>query len=237
LCFLSVKGLWKDYRALGSFLVVRLASDLSLRFIHDHIGMFGTKRAAYHSYFYIYWAAFAVESVLALFILYGVFRMTLEPLKGLQKIGSLVLVAASAIGVALALLLTRSPVTSGTSYMIESISQLQRSQSVLALGMLGFVIVAMFLMGVSGASKIFGVSLGLGLLAVNDLLQPAWLTSHPHAYIGYNLININSAVACTMLLLWTAYLAWPEPERREIGAGSPLWRWDRWCRARFSQAA
>jgi hypothetical protein len=125
--------------------------------------------------------------------------------------------------------------STGATFMISSVSELQRSQSLLALAMLGFVIAAMVLMRVSGASKVFGVSLGLGLMAANDLLQARLLVGGGIRYPLYNLVN--AGVVCTILLLWTAYLAWPEPERREIAAGSPLLRWNRWCLERFSQTA
>jgi len=39
--------------------------------------------------------------------------------------------------------------------------------------------------------------------------------------------RINGVVICVILLLWTAYLALPEPKRREIDARSPLLRWNR----------
>lgn len=226
--FLVVKGLWRDYWALGSFLAVRLTINLGLTLLSRNAGQIGT-RTAYQFYFYVYWAGFALESVLALFILYGVFRLTLEPLKGLQKVGSLVILLASAIGVVLALLSTSLTATSGTRYLIAAISQLQRSESLLTLGVLAFVLLAVRFAGVSGASKIFGVSLGLGVMAINDLAQSKWLAFHPNMHSASSVIN--GIVICAILLLWTAYLAWPEPERGEIDSRSPLLRWNRTCLA------
>jgi hypothetical protein len=43
---------------------------------------------------------------------------------------------------------------------------------------------------------------------------------------------INGAVICTVLVVWTAYIVLPEPERREIDFRSPLLGWNRWCQTR-----
>jgi hypothetical protein len=231
LVFLVVKRLWGNYWALGSFLAVRLTVNLGLRLLSRNAGQIGM-RTAYQFYFYVYWVGFALESVLVLFILYSAFRLTLAPLKGLQKAGSPVFLAASAIGVGVALLPAFSTATSGTRSLIAAISQLQRGQSLLTLGMLAFVFLAVRFAGVSGASKIFGVSLGLGIMAINDLAQSRWLAFHPNARLAYSVIN--GTVICAILLLWTAYLAWPEPERGEIDSRSPLLRWDRICQGWFA---
>jgi len=81
-------------------------------------------------------------------------------------------------------------------------------------------------MGLSYTSRIFGVSLGLGLLATNDLVQSAWLLLQPKMADNYQIIN--GCVICLTLLLWNAYFALPEPKRRIIvlPTTSPFLRWN-----------
>jgi len=230
LCFLVIKRQWKDYWALGSFLAVRVVSDTTLAVLHQLVHQLG-RSTAYQAYFWVYWMAFAVESVLALFLVYGVFRLTLQPLKGLLKVGTIFFCGVAVASEVYALRAAFGPHLSGMSSLIAMISQLQRNQSLLTLGMLLFVFFAMRPAGVSGRSRIFGVGLGLGALAINDLVQSAWLTFRPNVPMVF---AINGAVFCAALVLWTAYFALPEPERGEIDFRSPLWRWNRICLGWFA---
>ena len=230
LCFLVVKRQWRDYWALGSFLAVRVVSNITLTLLThfvDHLG----RHTAFRDYFYVYWVAFAIESVLALFIVYGIFRLTMEPLKGLQRLGTILFCVVAGVSVVLAVGSAFAPYGNGTRTLIAAISQLQRTQSILTLCMLLFVFFVMRPTGISGGSKIFGVGLGLGVLAINDLVESAWLTSNPYMAGAFSLIN--GVVFCTILVLWTAYFARPEPERKEIDFRSPLLRWNRACLARY----
>ena len=230
LCFIVFKRQWSDYWALGSFLAVRVVSSIFLDLLMHSVHRLNP-HTAYHIYFYVYWAAFATESILALFIVYGIFRGTLAPLKGLQRLGMPIFTVVGAISVAVALASAFAPHTSGTKFVVAGLSQLQRTQSVLTLGLLVFVGFAIRPMGLSFRSKIFGVSLGLGLMATNDMVASVWLASNPYMARAYSLIN--GVVICTILVIWTAYFALPEPRRREISlpATSPFLRWNKMCLA------
>ena len=165
--------------ALGLFLAVRCASNVILSYLHNFAVHSIGRAAAYHYYFYVYWISFAVESILTLLVVYSVFRLAMAPLKGLQTLGMLVFKWAAGISVAVALGSAFAPNMNGTAYLIAAISQLQRTQSILTLCLLLFVCFAIRPMGLSYSSRIFGVSLGLGMLSTNDLVQSAWLTLDP----------------------------------------------------------
>jgi hypothetical protein len=81
-------------------------------------------------------------------------------------------------------------------------------------------------MGLNYGSRIFGVSLGLGFMATNDLVESAWLALNPNMHTVYNLVN--GVVICLVLATWTAYFALPEPKRRIIvlPTTSPFLRWN-----------
>lgn len=218
---------WPDYSALGSFLLVRIVSNVILTALNSYAaGHPEHAGSAYKPYFYVYWFSFAVESVLALLIVYSVFRLAMAPLKGLQTLGMLVFKWAAGISVAVALGSAFAPHMSGLKYLVAAISQLQRTQSILTLCLLLFVCFAIRPMGLSYSSRIFGVSLGLGMMATNDLVQSAWMALNPEMKTAYNLVN--GLVICTILATWTAYFALPEPKRRLIvlPTTSPFLRWN-----------
>jgi hypothetical protein len=157
---------------------------------------------------------------------YSIFKLAMAPLKGLQALGMLVFKWAAGISVAVALGSAFTPGVRGTDLLVNAISQLQRTQSILTLCLLLFVCFAIRPMGLSYSSRIFGVSLGLGIMATNDLVQSAWLTLNPRMSAGYNLIN--GLVICVILATWTVYFALPEPKRRIIvlPTTSPFLRWN-----------
>jgi hypothetical protein len=183
-------------------------------------------RTAYHLYFYIYWISFAVESILALLVVYGIFRLAMAPLKGLQQLGMMVFRWAASISIVVALGSAFGPGMTGTKYLIAAVSQLQRTESILTLCLLVFVCFAIRPMGMNYGSRIFGVSLGLGVMATNDLVQSALLALNPNLHTTYNLIR--GVIICATLAIWTVYFALPEPKRRIIvlPTTSPFLRWN-----------
>ena len=227
LCALLARRQWRDFGALSTFLAVRIGSDLLLTGLHSSVGRswLGLARA-YNAYFYTYWASFALESVLALLVVYGIFRLAMAPLKGLQTLGMLVFKWAAGISLAVALGSAFTPNTTGAKYLMAAIFQLQRTQSILTLCLLLFVCFAIRPMGLSYRSRIFGVSLGLGLMSTSDLVQTAWLAFHPDFTTVHNLLN--GMMICGVLAVWTAYFALPEPKRRMIvlPTTSPFLRWN-----------
>jgi hypothetical protein len=227
LCVLIARKQWKDYASVGWFLIVRIVSDVILSGLHSYAaGHPLQKQALYYPYFYIYWTTFAVEAVLALIIVYSIFRLAMAPLKGLQTLGMLVFKWAASISVAVSLGNAFNPHMTGITYLMTAVSQLQRTQSILTLCLLLFVCFAIRPMGLSYTSRIFGVSLSIGFMATNDLVQSAWLAFNPHMKSAYN--TINGVVICVVLATWTAYFAIPEPKRRIIvlPTTSPFLRWN-----------
>ena len=224
LCFITVKGQWRDYWAMGSFLAVRAVADSSLILLW-HSSYRQGNHTAYPAYFYIYWTTFAIESLLALSIVYSIYRLTMKPLKGLQRFGSIVFCVVAGITVVATMGWAFTSYSMGPRFFIAATLHLQRNQSLLTLCMLLVVFCAMRPAGISGGSKIFGVGLGMGVLALCDLVRTWWLSIHLNMHMYFYVIN--GVVICAILLLWTAYFALPEPERREIDVRSPLLRWNR----------
>jgi hypothetical protein len=184
------------------------------------------RHLAYQIYFYVYWTSFALEAILSLLVIYSIFKLAMAPLKGLQTLGMLVFRWVAAISVAVAIGVAVTPHISGIKFMVAMVTQLQQTSSILTLCLLLFVCFAIRPMGLSYNSRIFGVSLGLGVLATVSLVNAAWLTHSPNMYSTISLIN-GLAVGLT-LLMWSAYFAFPEPKRRIIvlPTTSPFLRWN-----------
>jgi hypothetical protein len=160
-------------------------------------------------------------------ILFGIYRGTMTPLRGLQKLGLMVLSSVVIVSVLMAVRSAFRPNIVGFGHMVGAISDLQRMQSVVTLGLVVFLCFAIRPMGLSYRSSVFGVSLGLGLLAVNHLVQSAWLAHDPRVHMLGDLAN--GVVLCVVVAIWVAYFAMREPERREVflPGSSRFVRWNR----------
>jgi hypothetical protein len=216
----------KQFRFLAALLATRMVASgveffllkYSVHLVGGHLG--------YVIYFYVYWSAFAIESILMLAVICSMYRLAMAPLKGLQNLGMLIFSWVAGISVLLALGLSAAPHITTTRYIINFVSQMQRTQSILLLCLLLFVCFAIRPMGLSHSSRIFGVSLGLGIMAAADLVQSAWITQVVGMYVRINVVH-DSAV-CFTLLTWAVYFAIPEPKRRIITlpTTSPFLRWN-----------
>jgi hypothetical protein len=216
----------RQFGFLVALLSVRLACSaiclpllyLSRQSIERHL--------AYQVYFYIYWTSYALEAMLSLLVIYSIFKLAMAPLKGLQTLGMLVFRWVAAISIAVAIGVAVTPHLTGITFMVAMITQLQQTSSILTLCLLLFVCFAIRPMGLSFRSRIFGVSLGLGVLAMVNLVNSAWLARYANMYSTFSLIN-GLAVGLT-LLTWSAYFAFPEPKRRIITlpTTSPFLRWN-----------
>jgi len=215
-----------EYGYLSGLLGTKLASFAVGYMLIMYGSRFLGAQLKYVAYFYSYWTAFAIESILMLVVICSMYRLAMAPLKGLQGLGMLVFAWVAAISVLVALGSSFMPGSSHQTYIVSFVSQMQRTQSILILCLLLFVCFAIRPMGLSYRSRIFGVSLGLGVVATTNLVQSAWIS---HVSNMYGLFStIGNIASCLSLLTWSIYFALPEPKRRIITlpTTSPFLRWN-----------
>ncbi len=215
------------YRYLAGLLLTRLVTNVALISLIQKYSSFGlTEHQAYKAYFYIYWVSYAIEALLGFGIILSIYKLAMTPLRGLQGLGMIMFRWAAGISVAIAITIAFGPHVTSEDFVVRAVMQLQQTQSVLTLCMLLFVCLAIHPMGLSYRSRIFGVSLGLGIVAAVDLVQAAWLTHVPHMNTIFSLVS--SISICLTIAIWSVYFAFPEPKRRMIvlPTTSPFLRWN-----------
>ena len=233
LCALLVYLLFKSKAArsfvyLVAFLCVKfLGNTVCMLLLYLNFSTHGVHQSEFYpAYFYTYWSTYALEAILALMVIYSIFKLAMAPLKGLQTLGMLIFRWVAAISVAVAIGVAVTPHMSSTTFMVTMVTQLQQTSSILTLCLLLFVCFAIRPMGLSYRSRIFGVSMGLGLLATINLTCTAWFSHNPDMLGTLSLIM--GVAECVTLLTWSAYFAFPEPKRRMImlPTTSPFLRWN-----------
>jgi hypothetical protein len=218
---------WRNYIYLIAFLAVRLSSVLVYLGLKSLVQLrFVEAGSAYRVYFYSYWSSYAIEAILSILIIYSIFKLAMAPLKGLQKLGMLIFRWVAAISIAVTLGIAIAPNHTGKEFIVALVTQMQQTSSILTLCLLLFVCFAIRPMGLSHRSRIFGVSLGLGILAAVSLVDAAWLAHNSNMQSTINVIN--GLTICVTLCIWATYFALPEPKRRMIllPTTSPFHRWN-----------
>jgi hypothetical protein len=219
-------GSLRKFPSLAALLGVRLASSLICIGVVNLTGKGIEKHLAYKIYFSTYWSSYAIEAILSLVVIYSIFKLAMAPLKGLATLGVLVFRWAAAISVAISIGMAIGPHISGNQLLVAIVTQLQQTSSILTLCLLLFVCFAIRPMGLTYKSRIFGISLGLGVMATVSLVDSAWLS---RTSVMFSVVNIMTGLAsCFTLFIWSAYFALPEPKRRIIvlPTTSPFLRWN-----------
>ena len=227
LFFLLWRRSAKKFLFLSAFLAIRLSSTVVCMIIARLASSVIERHLAYKLLFYVYWGSFAIESVLSLLLIYSIFRIAMAPLKGLQRLGTLVFRWAGAISVTLALAVTFSSRISGGQLIPVVVTQMQEVSSILTLCLLLFVCFAIRPLGMSYADRIFGVSFGLGIMATASLVDSAWITRN--VTMNSDLSLANGVATCLTLLIWSVYFALPEKKQGIImvPTTSPFLTWNR----------
>ncbi|CAN5428058.1 hypothetical protein BH10ACI4_BH10ACI4_22190 [soil metagenome] len=216
----------KKFPSLVALLSVKFLSGIACLAFLWFSGKGIERHLAYKLYFYTYWPSFAIESLLSLLVIYSIFKLAMEPLKGLATLGILVFRWAVAISIAISIVMSMGPSYSGATFLMNAVTHLQQTTSILTLCLLLFVCFAIRPMGLTFKSRIFGVSVGLGVIATFSLITSSWLSRGSDLY---SMMNISNGVAvCLTFFVWSAYFTLPEPKRRMIllPTTSPFLRWN-----------
>jgi hypothetical protein len=92
-----------------------------------------------------------------------------------------------------------------------------------------FVCFATRPLGLTYSSRIFGVSLGLGVTATIWIVQAAWFSTTAALSLYSPVYLVSAFGSLTTVCIWGAYFALPEPEAKMIllPTTSPFFTWNR----------
>ena len=186
-----------------------------------------SKQHAYAIYFYTYWSTFAIQAICAIMLTYVILSAAMQPLKGLHSLGKIVYFWAAGISAVLAFDKATAPSLSFYALVTSFVESLQRASGVIIFSLILFVCFTIRPIGLSFKSRVFGVSLGLGITSLTSALQANYFASHRNLFTTYSLIQI--ATSCAADLIWIYYFSVPEPKRKFVllPTTSPFHHWNR----------
>jgi hypothetical protein len=222
--FFWTKKLHKRFPAMGGYLGYRLCANcLLLAALWVASQPWGQKY--YVVYFFGFYVNYIVSAVLLFFVCLEVFRSALSAFSGLQRFGIVIFRWAAVVSVI-------ASFSSGffTHHGVVSTSDiafgLMRSVSIMELSLLAFLCLAMNALQLPVRDMAFGISLGFGIMASNDLIVAALIKSNSSLTDPFQFFY--QGVTLVALATWTIYVALPEPARKPIvvAASSTIYRWN-----------
>lgn len=214
----------RAFPAMAAFLAIRLADVAGFGFLP-----YGPHSVSpvtrYAIYFYSYWTTYLIGTLLIFLIVQQVFRHLMTPFPGLSRLGIVAFRWVAVISVIVVVTSSLTPVPGKMHPFLIVAPQLMRCMSILELCLLAFLALTIHMFGLSYHSRIFGISLGFGLMASIGLITSA-LQSHHNMFTWMNLIQSTSELLA--LVIWSVYFLRPEPARRPVlmPASSSLLRWN-----------
>ncbi len=185
---------------------------------------------AYPVLFYSTWIFSALSLLLRILSVYAVFAEAMRPMSGLHQAGKIIFRWVAVVSGVVAFALVTGPgVFSSLAAFGEIFGHLQQGVSVLTICLLVFVCFAVRPLGLTFRSHLFGVSLGLGVMATVDLVQAAWIVTRNGQSLYSPVYLVTSLGFCVSLVIWGVYFAAPEPARKMIllPTTSPFFFWNR----------
>ncbi len=207
---------------------VSIVVSLATMYFRQRLGI--SIDVSYNSLYLSTWICGAFALFLRILIVYAVFTEAMRPLAGLHQAGKLVFRWVGVVSALVSCALVAGPgVFSSVSALGSVFARLQQGVSVLTLCLLVFVCFTSRPLGLTFRSHLFGVSLGLGIASMVELVQAAWQITYGARSLYSPIYMFSSLGICLSLVVWGAYFAMPEPKRQMIllPTTSPFFFWNR----------
>jgi hypothetical protein len=177
-------------------------------------------------YFTLFWLAYGTSGVLTFLTAQQIFRDALEPHSGLRRLALVAFRWVAVVSVALSVVPAIVPLFFRSQSLQITVLQAMRCVSVLEFCLLAFILLSAQALGISWRSRIVGVTLGFGILAIVDTVCFMFLLRSLSQLLPWLLVReTGSAVAASV---WLVYLLMKEPKRTTVrlNSTSQLQKWN-----------
>ncbi len=221
--------LHRTYPAAICFITIKLliAGAYSILILHYPKGASGAGYA-YKLFFDAYWLAYLLATLAIFFSIEQIIRRVLSPLPGLSKLGVLVYRFTGALTMFIALTAHLLQMHSMSFYLwLQAVyTSFAMCMCVFEITLMSLLIATATRLGLSFRTRIFGLSLGICLLGLADLVSLASQGAGASRWAGLD--AFSEPVTLIALLMWCCYFVLPEQRRGAmmLNRSSTLMRWN-----------
>jgi hypothetical protein len=226
LFFLIRSNNHKKYSALAAYLLLVALSGLAFGLVPWLTGSLPGQLQLNSFFWASSWRDLLI-GILFVFITQQLFREIMVPLPGLSRLGVLACEWLIAVTIIVSITASHFSNISIAGMMATTVTTFFLCACVLCIALLIFVTVIAKRVGLSYLSRPYGVSLGLGIIALAEFAYSTLSPRHAGAISPPGIaVAIGQLVACC---IWAWYLVKPEPPRVPIALppASDLRRWNR----------
>lgn len=173
----------------------------------------------------LFWSTYGLSGILTFLTAQQIFRDALQPLPGLRRLALVAFRWVAVISVALSVVPAIVPLFFRAQSLQTTLLQAMRCVSVIEFCLLAFILLSAEALGITYRSRIFGVTLGFGVLAVVDTVCFMFLL---RSGVLLPWILVRTAGAVVAAAIWLVYLLMPEPSRAPVllQSNSQLQKWN-----------
>lgn len=211
----------------------RLLRDFPIFFAYTafHVfrscALFAIHGSGYNTYFYSYWIAQAISTVLAFAVTYELFSHAFRPYTGLRNLGRLLFQMALVGLLFVAVLIAGSDPGTEAHPAVTVVLLLERSVDVVRVGLVVFLFVVSSYLGLRLRDRVFGIALGFGIYAAVILVAVA-LRTHLGETVASMYSLVRAASYTCALGIWLVYILAParEPVAVRVVPNHDLEKWN-----------
>ena len=226
---LLVTCLWagqkgRTYPAMRGYLAVNATGGLLIcGLLRFPVLMGGNEQQVYTA---VFWTAYAASGFLTFLTAQQIFRDALKPLPGLRRLALVAFRWVALASVVLSVVPALVPLFLRAQPLHTTVLQAMRCISIIEFCLLAFILLSAQALGISYRSRIVGLTLGFGMLAVVDTLCSLFLLQ-PGAHL-LPWLAVRESGSLIAVCIWLVYFVMPEPGRASIEAApnSQLRKWN-----------
>ncbi|HEY3987705.1 MAG TPA: hypothetical protein VGM02_00285 [Acidobacteriaceae bacterium] len=219
-------GLRKDraYPAMRVYLLVNTIGGILVCTLIGFPGLLaGSESTVYCT---LFWVAYGTSGVLTFLTAQQIFRDALDPLPGLRRLALVAFRWVAVVSVALSVVPAIVPLFFHAHSLQVTVLQAMRCVSVLEFCLLAFILLSAQALGISWRSRIVGITLGFGVLAVVDTVCFMFLLRSLSQLLPWLLVRETGSLVAAAI--WLTYLLMREPQRTAVRLknSSQLQKWN-----------
>jgi hypothetical protein len=212
------------YLAMRAYLLVNAIAGILVCTLLGFPGLLvGSESTVYCT---LFWVAYGASGVLTFLTAQQIFRDALKPLPGLRRLALVAFRWVAVVSVALSVVPAIVPLFFRPQSLQVTVLQAMRCVSVLEFCLLAFILLSAQALGISWRSRIVGITLGFGVLAIVDTVCFMFLLRSLSQILPWLLVReTGSAIAACV---WLGYLLMREPQRTTVllTNSSQLQKWN-----------
>lgn len=212
------------YPAMRAYLLVNVVAGILVCTLLGFPGIFsGNESTVYCT---LFWLAYGASGVLTFLTAQQIFRDALGPLPGLRRLALVAFRWVAIVSVALSVVPAIVPLFFRHQSMQVTVLQAMRCVSVLEFCLLAFILLSAQALGIPWRSRIVGITLGFGVLAVVDSICFMFLLRSLSHLLPWLLVRETGGVLAAGV--WLVFLLMSEPQRHAVrlNSHSQLQKWN-----------